>query len=311
MSSEDGCNVTSLEDLVGNTPLISIRHPKDDSVQILAKCEWMNPSGSVKDRAAYSIFKHAFDTGLLDNKILIDATSGNTGLAFAMLGAYFQIPVELALPENASLERKLLIKNYGAKIHLTSPLDGTDGSQRYVQKLVNQYPDTYYYPDQYNNENNWKAHFLGTGPEIWRQTNGQATHFVAGLGTSGTFVGTSSFLKQHDVTCIAVQPDNPMHGLEGWKHMDTALVPGIYRPELADIHLTVSTERSFGIARAAFCHLGLSLSPSAAANLAAALKISESLEKGVVVTVFPDNASKYLQDKFWDEDDYIIENPFF
>ena len=311
MSSEPSKTFSELQDLVGNTPLISIRHPNDLNVQLLAKCEWMNPSGSVKDRAAFGMFKHALDTGLLDNKILIDATSGNTGLAFAMLGAYFQVPVELALPENASVERKLLIKNYGAKIHYTSPMEGTDGAQRFVKKLVEQYPDTYYYPDQYNNEQNWTAHFKGTGPEIWKQTKGSVTHFVAGLGTTGTFTGTSKFLKQHQVTCIAVQPDNPMHGLEGWKHMETAIVPGIYNEDLADIHTRISTDRSYAIARAAFCHLGLPLSPSSAANLAASLNIAQTIDKGVIVTVFPDNASKYLHDAFWNDDDYVIENPFF
>lgn len=301
----------SLEDLVGCTPLLEIKHSRSNNVKIFAKCEWTNPSGSVKDRAAYSIFKHALDNDLLLNKILIDATSGNTGLAFAMLGANFQVPIELALPENASIERKLLIKSYGAKLHLTSPLEGTDGAQMYVQNLIQKYPDTYYYPDQYNNENNWKAHYNTTGPEIWTQTKNEVTHFITGLGTSGTFVGTSKFLKNKGVTCIAVHPDNPMHGLEGWKHMQTAIVPGIYDSLVAHDNVEVSTQMAYSYARAAFCHLGLALSPSSAANLASALILSKELTEGVIVTVFPDNASKYLHDSFWNDDDYIIENPFF
>ncbi|RAP29468.1 cysteine synthase [Candidatus Marinamargulisbacteria bacterium SCGC AG-343-D04] len=301
----------SIYDLVGNTPLLEIVHNRSESVKILAKCEWYNPSGSVKDRAAHCIFQDALKSGELSNKILIDATSGNTGLAFAMLGAFYQVPIELALPENASLERKLLIKNYGAKIHFTSSMEGTDGAQRFVQDLVKQYPEKYFYPDQYNNELNWKAHFQTTGPEIWSQTKGAVSHFVAGLGTSGTFVGTSKFLKEKGVHCVSVQPDNPLHGLEGWKHMETAIVPGIYDASVADDNRVVSTDRAFSYARSAFCHLGLALSPSSAANLVVAKDMADSLESGVVVTVFPDNASKYLQDSFWKDDDYIIENPFF
>jgi len=308
LQAED--SVKSIIDLVGNTPLIEIPHKKSKSVRILAKCEWMNPSGSVKDRAASNIVQEALKNGRLVNKILIDATSGNTGLAFAMLAAYYKIPVELALPENASTERKLLLKHYGVRIHYTSPLEGTDGAQRYVQQLVANNPDTYYYPDQYNNENNWMAHFKGTGPEIWQQTAKTVTHFVCGLGTSGTFMGSSRYLKQHGVTCISVQPDNPMHALEGWKHMETAIVPGTYSPSVANSNMTVSTEQAFSYAKAAFRHLGLSLSPSSAANLVAAMSVAENLDEGVVVTVFPDSAFKYLQDSFWNDDAYDIENPF-
>jgi len=303
--------ITNMKDLVGDTPLFKIRHPFSDQVQVYAKCEWVNPSGSVKDRAALFMFQDALDRGLLDNKILIDATSGNTGLAFAMLASSHQVPLELALPENASMERKLLLKNYGAKIHFTSPLEGTDGAQKFVKKLVEEYPDKYYYPDQYNNEMNWKAHYHGTGPEIWEQTDHQVTHFVAGLGTSGTFIGTSRFLRERAVHCTAVHPDNPMHGLEGWKHMETAIVPGIYDAQLADDNQEVCTEEAYRYARGAFCHLALPLSPSSAANLVVSLRLAESLGSGVVVTIFPDNAAKYLQESFWTDDDYIIENPFF
>ena len=238
-----------ISDLVGNTPLVEIKHPNSSHVKVMAKLEWYNPSGSIKDRAANHIFQHSLKLGMLNNKILIDATSGNTGLSFAMLGASYQVPIELALPENASLERKLLIKNYGAKIHYTSKLEGTDGAQKFVRKLVNEYPDIYYYPDQYNNELNWKAHFENTAPEIWNQTEGKITHFVAGLGTSGTFVGNARFLKPKGVSCISVQPDNPMHGLEGWKHMLTALVPGIYDDSIADDSMEVSTQDAYAYAK--------------------------------------------------------------
>jgi len=302
--------IKTVVDLVGNTPCIEIFHQRSDKVRILAKCEWYNPSGSVKDRAALSMFQHALDQGLLDNKILIDATSGNTGLAFAMLGAFYKIPIELALPENASVERKLLMRNYGAKIHYTSAHEGTDGAQQYVKSLLEKDEHLYYYPDQYNNPYNWKAHYNHTGPEIWEQTQHSVTHFITGLGTSGTFVGTSTFLKEKGVNCIAVQPDSPMHGLEGWKHMPTALVPGIYNADIADDNVVISTDVAYSYAKSAFCHLGLALSPSSAANLAAAHRLSKSIDRGVIVTVFPDNASKYLQDRFWSDDDYISENPF-
>jgi len=311
LSKKDSSQVQHLHDLVGNTPLLEIRHKRADVVKIFAKCEWYNPSGSVKDRAAFFMFKHALDSGLLHNKVLIDATSGNTGLAYAMLGAHYQIPIELVLPENASAERKLLLKNYGAKIHYSSPLEGTDGAQLMVETLLKQFPDMYYYPDQYNNEYNWKAHYESTGPEIWNQTEGKVTHFVAGLGTSGTFMGTSRFLKEKGVFCMSVQPDSPMHGLEGWKHMPTAIVPGIYDSSLADDDGHVGTHDAYCYARAAFCHLGLALSPSSAANLVLAHRLSQQLDIGTIVTVFPDNSAKYLQDSFWNDDDYCIENPFF
>ncbi|MBG91211.1 MAG: cysteine synthase [Actinobacteria bacterium] len=299
-----------VSDLVGNTPLYEIKYFKSKSVRLFAKLEWYNPSGSVKDRAATRIFVQALKAGKLSNKVLLDATSGNTGIAYAMLGASYCVPIELALPENATAERKLMIRQFGAKIHYTSPLEGTDGAQRFVQEQLKAYPDMYYCPDQYNNEDNWKAHYYGTGPEIYRQSNGEITHFVCGVGTSGTFVGTSRFLQDHGVTCVQVQPDTPMHGLEGWKHLDTAIVPGIYDPNLAHEHMVVSTDHAFSYAKSAATHLGLMLSPSSAANLYAALQVCESIESGTVVTVFPDNAFKYLKEPFWSDDDYNIDNPF-
>eukprot|EP01047_Picozoa_sp_COSAG01_P015472 COSAG01_NODE_775_length_13698_cov_60.191632_9_plen_309_part_00 len=297
--------------LLGNTPLIEIPHAKANKVKILAKCEWYNPSGSVKDRAATQMICEALENGLLEDKVLLDATSGNTGIAYAMLAASAQIPVTLALPENASEERKKLLKNYGANIIFTSAMEGTDGAQKEVTTLLAEYPDKYYCPDQYNNNANWQSHVAHTGPEIWAQTHQKATHFVAGLGTTGTFVGCSRFLKPKGVTCVEVQPDNPMHGLEGWKHLETALMPGIYDADVADERLLVSTEKAFLYAKAAFKYLGLALSPSSAANLIAALDLAQKISSGTIVTIFADNALKYLNDNFWSDNDQLEQNPFY
>ncbi len=299
-----------LLDLIGNTPLITISHKKAKSVPIYAKAEYYNPGGSVKDRPVKAMLQAALKEGLLENKKLIDATSGNTGIAYAMMGAALGIEVELAVPENASAERKRILELYGAKIHYTSRLEGTDGAQRFASALVQEQSASYYYPDQYNNEHNWKAHFDSTGPEIWEQSKGQVTHFCAGIGTSGTFVGTSRFLKEKGVKCIEVLPDNPMHGLEGWKHLETAIVPGIYDPKLAERRIEFSTEDAFSYAIAAARYLGLLLSPSAGANLGAALRLAQELDHACIVTIFPDNALKYLKDDFWSQDAYHIPNPF-
>ncbi len=300
----------SLFDLIGNTPLVYIRHKKMAKVQVYAKAEYYNPGGSVKDRPVKAILQAALKDGLLKDKILIDATSGNTGIAYAMLGAELGIPVELAVPENASEERKRILELYGAKIHYTSRFEGTDGAQAFVSTLIQKYPQKYYYPDQYNNDNNWKAHYNTTGPEIWQTTKAKVTHFCAGIGTSGTFVGTSRFLQSKGVQCIQVLPDNPMHGLEGWKHLETAIRPGIYDEKVADRTIEVSTESGFSYAVAAARYLGLLISPSAAANLWAALRLAKELDQGLIVTVFPDNAFKYLRDDFWSNHDYHIPNPF-
>ncbi len=299
-----------LFDLIGNTPLISIRHKKSPSVSIYAKAEYANPGGSVKDRPVRSIIQDALGKGLLTNKILIDATSGNTGIAYAMMGADMGLPIELAVPENVSRERKSILELYGAKIHYTSRFEGTDGAQNFVTNLVAKNPERYYYPDQYNNENNWKAHYTTTGPEIWEQTKGKVTHFCAGIGTSGTFVGSSRFLQTRGVKCVQVLPDNPIHGLEGWKDLETAIVPGIYDKNIADDTLLVSTESAFSYAIAAARYLGLLISPSSAANLWAALELAKQQKEGHIVTVFPDNALKYLQDDFWSKKDFFIPNPF-
>ncbi len=295
---------------IGNTPLIPIPYANFNNVPLYAKAEYYNPSGSVKDRAAKAIIENALAQGLLENKTLIDATSGNTGLAYACIAASLGMQIELALPENASIERKKMLGVYGAKVHYTDKFEGTDGAQRFVQKKIEESPHLYYYPDQYNNDANWQAHYAGTGPEIWQQTKQQVSHFCAGVGTTGTFIGTSRFLKKKEVRCIQIQPDNPMHGLEGWKHLDTALVPGIYDSSVADEHIEVSTENAFSYAIACSRYLGLLLSPSAAANIYSALKIAKSIKKGCVVTIIADNGMKYLNDKFWSNNDYFIENPF-
>lgn len=297
--------------LIGNTPLLKIRCSLPGNVTVCAKLEYYNPGGSVKDRPVKSMLQAAVKDGLTSGKTLIDATSGNTGIAYAMLSAALNLPLELALPENASDERKQILQNYGAKIHYTSAMEGTDGSQKFVIDLVAKYPEKYFYPDQYNNDNNWKAHLDSTGPEIWEQTKGKVTHFVVGMGTSGTFIGTSRFLKPKGVRCHSVQPDNPLHGLEGWKHMETARIPGIYEPSLADSTIEVDTEDAFRYAIASARYLGLLISPSAAANLFAALQLARTLDSGCVVTIFPDNGMKYLGDSFWKNNDYAVKNPFY
>ncbi len=301
--------MSKIIDLVGNTPLMPIPYG-NPNVTIFAKCEWFNPSGSVKDRAAANMIAVGQSNGELENKVLIDATSGNTGIAYAMFGASLGISIALALPENASPERQQILRNFGVDLHLTSAMEGTDGAQRYVDALVNESPDRYFYPNQYANPANWQAHLTHTGPEIWSQTKQSITHFVAGLGTSGTFVGTSRFLQPKGVHCVSVQPDNPMHGLEGWKHMETAIVPQIYDDTVANDTMTADTIKSYQMAKAATQYLGLFLSPSAAANLNAAIAVANTLDSGCVVTVFPDNAMKYLNESFWNDDDYTIKNPF-
>src|SRR5437763_14441219 len=237
----------SVLDLIGNTPLLSFRRVSAHvaPVRVLAKAEWYNPGGSVKDRAALSMILDGERRGLLTkDKIIVDATSGNTGIAYAMIAAERGYKVKLALPKNASIERKQSLQAYGAELILTDPTGGTDVAQKYVRALVDDNPDKYFYPDQYNNDANWRAHYETTGPEIWRQTAGQVTHFVTGLGTSGTFMGVSRRLKHYNpaIRCLSMQPDGPLHGLEGLKHMETAIVPGIYDSSLADEQVEVATE---------------------------------------------------------------------
>ena len=294
-------------DLVGNTPLAPVRHAIP-GVEVYAKLEYFNPTGSVKDRAAKGMIEHALTAGLLTGRTLIEATSGNTGIALAAVGAALRVPVRVIMPANASPERKRLLATLGAAVTYTDPLEGTDGAQAEAQRLVAAAPERYYHADQYANPANWQAHYHGTGPEIWEQSRRRVTHFVAGLGTAGTFVGASRFLRGKGVRCTAVQPDSPLHGLEGWKHMPTVeRVPAIYDAELCADPIEIPTPEAYRYAAAAGRRLGFPLSPSSAANLAAALRTARAAGPGaVVVTVFPDNSLKYLADDFWtrhDDDD--------
>jgi cysteine synthase B len=283
---------------VGHTPLHPVtRLFSKPGVSIYAKKEWEQLSGSVKARAAYNIFKNAIEKGYLSrDKILLDATSGNTGIAYATIGKRLQVPVTLCLPENASKERKEILRALGAEIIYTSRFEGTDGAQQLAKALATEYPDKYYYADQYKNDNNWKAHYHSTALEIAEALPG-VTHFVAGLGTTGTFVGTGRRLKELDprITLISLQPDSALHGMEGWKHMETAIVPAIYDDTVANDNWEIGTEEAYATLKAAYEQEGLLLSPSAAANLAGAIRAAQQLEKGTVVTIFPDNADKYSE----------------
>ncbi|MFB6097917.1 MAG: PLP-dependent cysteine synthase family protein [Salinibacter sp.] len=284
-------------DNIGQTPL--------ETVTVYAKAEHLNPGGSVKDRPALRMIEDGLDSSAFHpDQTLIDATSGNTGIAYAMIGAAKGLDVTLALPENVSEERKKVLRAYGADLLLTDPMAGTDGAQRRVKEIVEAHPDRYFYPDQYNNDANWRAHYDGTGTEILEQTNGQVSHFVTGLGTTGTFMGVTRRLKAHDASIegVAVHPATAMHGLEGLKHMETALVPGIYDPDLADAHRTYSTETAVAMTRQLARKEGLLVGPSAGTNVAAALDVARSLDAGIVVTILCDTGTRYLSDEFWNEE---------
>jgi cysteine synthase B len=295
---------TSVLQLIGNTPLVSFRHLAAEvaPVEVYAKAEWYNPGGSVKDRAALAMVLDGERRGLLTrDKVLVDATSGNTGIAYAMICAERGYRVRLALPKNASNERKQNLMAYGAELVLTDPHEGTDGAQRYVKRLVESEPDKYFYPDQYNNDANWRAHYETTAMEIWRQTQGRVTHFVTGLGTSGTFMGVTRRLKELNpaIRCISMQPDSPLHGLEGLKHMPTALVPGIYDPDIADEEVQVDTEDAHAMALRLAREEGVLVGVSSGANMVAAMRVAGGIDRGVVVTMFCDSAAKYLSESFW------------
>ena len=303
----------SILSLIGNTPLLSFKRVSDPAgdVQLLAKAEWYNPGGSVKDRAALSMVLDGERRGLLTkDKILIDATSGNTGIAYAMIAAERGYRVKLALPRNASVERKQSLIAYGAELILTDPTESTDGAQRYVKNLVDESPDKYFYPDQYNNDANWRAHYETTAVEIWKQTAGRVTHFVAAMGTSGTFMGVTRRLKEFnpDIRCISVQPDSPLHGLEGVKHMGSAIVPGIYDPKLADEQIEVATEDAHQMVLRLAREEGYLVGVSSGANLVAAQQVARGLKQGVVVTIFCDSAAKYLSESFWQDVNSTAEN---
>jgi cysteine synthase B len=302
---------SGLMERIGNTPLIRLdsiaRHYA--GISLLAKAEWVNPGGSVKDRAAAAMVRHALMSGRLGNgKTLLDATSGNTGIAFAMLGAALGFPVRLVMPSNVSPERKRILKAYGAEVEWTSPDQSSDGAIRRAREIAADDPETYCYMDQYSNPANWRAHYETTGPEIWRQTGGTVTHFVAGLGTSGTFMGTVRRLKElnADMEAISMQPDSPFHGLEGLKHMPTALVPAIYDPKLADRNIEIETEAAYAMAKRLAREEGVLMGISAAAAVVACEQIareeSAAGREATIVTVLPDSADKYLSERFWEEE---------
>ena len=291
-------------DLIGRTPLVRLYRFERETpgVELYAKAEWQNPGGSVKDRAAARMILDGEASGALTRgKVILDATSGNTGIAYAMVGAARGYPVTLCLPDNASPERKSMLSALGAELVLTSPLEGTDGAIREARRMHAADPDRYFYPDQYNNDGNWRAHYDTTAPEIIEQTSGRLTHFVAGLGTSGTFVGTGRRLRRFNanIRLISFQPDGPFHGLEGLKHMESAIVPGIYDPTLADEDLRVSSERAYAMVRRLAREEGLLAGISSGAALAVSLDVARRLDSGVIVTIFPDGAEKYLTDSFW------------
>jgi S-sulfo-L-cysteine synthase (O-acetyl-L-serine-dependent) len=297
---------------IGKTPLLRMERigrglAQATSVEICAKAEWFNPGGSVKDRAALSMIEAGLASGALRaGKTIIDATSGNTGIAYAMIGAAMGYPVKLCLPDSASPERKKMLLAYGAELVFTPGDESTDGAIRRVHEIVAGDAERYFYPDQYSNEANWLAHYRTTANEIWEQSGGRVTHFVAGLGTSGTFMGTTRRLKELNpaIRCISLQPDGPFHGLEGWKDMATAMRPAIYDDGLADENLLVSTETAYAMVKRAAREEGLLLSPSAGAALVGSLQVAGGIpagEKGVIVTVFADSAAKYLNERFWDE----------
>jgi cysteine synthase B len=296
----------SLLDLIGNTPLIKLANlVENPRVEIYGKAEWANPGGSVKDRPALNMILEGERSGALTrDKTIIDATSGNTGIAYAMIAAARGYRVKLCLPKNASEERKRILEAYGVELVLTDPLAGSDGAILAVREIVAADPDKYFYPDQYNNPANWRAHYETTGVEIFEQTGGRITHFVAGLGTSGTFVGAGRRLRElkPEVKLISMQPDSPFHGLEGLKHMETAIVPGIYEPSLADEEVEVGTEEAHAMVKRLARREGWFVGISSAANVVAAMRVAERIDEGVIVTILADDASKYLSEKFWDEE---------
>ena len=300
---------TSVE-RIGNTPLLRLARISRDlpAAEILGKAEWLNPGGSVKDRAAANIVAQARAAGkLTSGKILLDSTSGNTGIAYAMIAAAQGFPVTLCMPENVSVERKRILHAYGANIIYTDPADGSDGAIRKARELAAEHPDLYFYADQYSNDANWQAHYHGTANEIWQQTEGRITHFVAMLGTSGTFVGTARRLKELNprVRCISLQPDSAFHGIEGTKHMASAIVPKIYDASLADEDLGISTEDAHAMARRLAREEGLLVGVSSAGAVVGCLQVARQLKKNehaVMVTILPDSGDKYLSERFWEEE---------
>ncbi|MGA9792953.1 MAG: cysteine synthase family protein [Terriglobales bacterium] len=295
---------------IGNTPLLPLHALTRDlpGVQLLGKAEWYNPGGSIKDRAAANIVAEARRSGqLAAGKILLDSTSGNTGIAYAILGAALGFPVTLCVPENVSPERKRILQAYGANIIYTDPAEGSDGALKIARQLAERHPDLYFYADQYSNDANWRAHYETTANEIWQQTEGRITHFVAMLGTTGTFVGATRRLKELNpqIRCISLQPDSAFHGIEGAKHLASAIVPGIYDASLADQNLEITTEDAHVMARRLAREQGLLVGVSAAAALVGSLQVAESLkinQRATIVTILCDSGEKYLSERFWQEE---------
>ena len=291
-------------DLIGNTPLLRLRRFEAGlhGVELYGKAEWFNPGGSVKDRPAASMVREGWRSGALrQGKTLLDATSGNTGIAYAMIGASSGFPVKLCVPSNVTVERKRLLHAYGAELIFTDPMDGSDGAIREARRQVAEHGDIYFYPDQYNNDANWRAHYETTGPEVLAQTGGRVTHFVAGLGTSGTFMGTGRRLREAipSVKLISFQPDSPLHGLEGLKHMASSIVPGVYHEDRLDRKIPVGTEEAYEAVYRLGREEGILAGQSSGAALWASLKVAREIDSGVVVTRFPDFGDKYLSTNLW------------
>jgi cysteine synthase B len=297
-----------LIELIGQTPLVrltSVTRQLSPRVAVLAKAEMKNPGGSVKDRPALAMIRDGIERGLLTpGKTILEATSGNTGIAYAMIGAALGYPVELCMSRNASEERRRILRALGATVVLTDPREASDGAIREARRRFAEHPERYFYPDQYNNDANWRAHYETTAPEIWEQTGGSVTHFVAGLGTSGTFVGVGRRLREYipGIRLVSMQPDSPLHGLEGLKHMASAIVPGIYDPRVADENLEVATEDAYAMVKRLAREEGLLVGISSGANVVAALRAAEQLDEGTVVTILCDGADKYLTARFWEEE---------
>ena len=297
--------VESILDLIGNTPLMKINnitHGLPSGIKIYAKLEGMNPGGSVKDRPAWRMVQEGIKTGKLRaGKTILDSTSGNTGIALAMIGSVLRFPVELVMPANVSAERKQIINAYGAKVTYSDPMEGSDGAIRLCREILQSDPEKYFKPDQYFNPMNPQAHYENTGPEIYRQTNGTVTHFVAGIGTGGTIMGTGRYLKEINprIQVIAVEPDDALHGLEGLKHMATSIVPGIYHEEELDEKMPVSTEDAYSMVYRLSQEEGLLVGQSSGAALFAAIKLARKLRSGTIVTIFPDFGDKYLTTNLW------------
>lgn len=298
-----GVNIT---ELVGNTPLLELSNIGREvpGVRLLAKAEWYNPGGSVKDRPALWMIRDGERSGkLTPGKVIMDATSGNTGIAYAWIGAALGYKVKLCMPANASEERKKILKAYGVEVVLTDAAESSDGAIREARRLYAEDPERYFYPDQYRNPANPRSHYESTAPEIWEQTGGEITHFIAGLGTSGTFGGTGRRLRELNpaIKLISFEPDSPFHGLEGMKHMKSSIVPDIYDPTIADENLGASTEEAYGMVKRLAREEGVLVGISSGAAAATALNVARELESGTVVTIFYDGANKYLSEKFWEE----------